>query len=46
MVQEPLKYEKTYNICYVNGYKFHTNKHATRKATDNSEVCVKAADDS
>ncbi|CAO2822668.1 unnamed protein product [Amaranthus hypochondriacus] len=46
MAQGPLKYAKTYNICSVNGYKFHTSKHATRKAVDNSGVCVKAADDS
>ena len=41
MAQGPLKYAKTYKICY----KFHTNKHATRKAADNSGVCVKATDD-
>ena len=46
MAQVPLKYAKRYNICYLNGYKFHTNKHATRKAADNSGVCVKAADES
>ena len=46
MAQGPLKYAKTCNICYVTGYKFHTNKHATRKAADNSGVCVKATDDS
>ena len=46
MARGPLKYAKSYNICYVNGYKFHIKKHATRKAADNSRVCVKAADDS
>ena len=46
MAQGPLKYAKRYNICYVDGKKFHTKKHATREATDNSGVCVKAANDS
>ena len=46
MAQGPLKYDKSFNICYVNGYKFHTDKHARRRVVDNSGVCVKVADDS
>ena len=46
MAKGPLRYAKSYNICYVNDYKFHTNKHSTRKAMDNSGVCVKAEEDS
>ena len=45
MAQGPLKYAKSFNICYVNGYKFHTKKHASRNAVDNSGVCVKVVDD-
>ena len=41
-----MKYAKTYKICHVNGYKFHTNTHSTRKVADNSRVCVEAADES
>ena len=42
MAQGPLKCTKSFNIYNVNGYKFHIIKHATRKAADNSRVCVKA----
>ncbi|CAO2825429.1 unnamed protein product [Amaranthus hypochondriacus] len=40
MAEGPLRYAISYNICHVNGYMFHTNKHAI----DNSGVCVKAVD--
>ena len=46
VAEGPLKYVQSYKICYVNGYKFHSTAHATRKAADNSGVCVKSAEDS
>ena len=46
MAQGLLTYAKSFNICYVNGYKFHINKRATRKTADISGVCVKAGDGS
>ncbi|KAL4583082.1 hypothetical protein LXL04_007646 [Taraxacum kok-saghyz] len=29
-----------YNVCFVNGYKFHTKTHAKNKSTMNSGVCI------
>ena len=44
MAEGPLKHARSYNVCYTNGYRFHTVLHASNKSTDNSGVCVKAAD--
>ena len=45
MAEGPLKHARSYNVCYTNGYRFHTVLHASNTA-DNSGVCVKAADKS
>ena len=37
----PLNGYKSWNKCFVNGHKFHTNQWASRQRTDNSGICVK-----
>ena len=44
MTERPLKHARSYNVCYTNGYRFHTVLHASNKSADNSGVCIKAAD--
>ncbi|XP_057548135.1 uncharacterized protein LOC130826571 [Amaranthus tricolor] len=46
IAEGPLKYARSYNVCYTNGYRFHTVRHASNKLADNSGVCVKAGDNS
>jgi len=46
MAEGTLKHAQRYNVCYTNGYRFHTVLHATNKSAANSGVCVKAADNS
>ena len=46
IAEGPLKHARSYNVCYTNGYRFHTVRHASNKLADNSGVCVKAADNS
>lgn len=42
LAEGPLKHIRSYNVCYVNGYRFHTMSHAADKTADNSGVCVKS----
>ncbi|WCJ43095.1 hypothetical protein M5689_023857 [Euphorbia peplus] len=41
LAQGPLRLVKSYPICFVNGYRFHTTSHGTRRSTMNSGVCIK-----
>ena len=42
----PLKHAQSYNLCYTNGYRFHTILHSFNKSAENSGVCVKVVDNS
>ena len=45
VAEGPLQKARRYDVCYVNGYRFHTMSHsAKKKSTENSEVCVKSDD--
>ncbi|XP_057540776.1 uncharacterized protein LOC130818631 [Amaranthus tricolor] len=46
IAEGPLKHAQSYNVCYTNGYRFHTVRHASNNSADNSGVCVKAGDNS
>ncbi|GKA45294.1 hypothetical protein Tco_0738090 [Tanacetum coccineum] len=37
----PLRSVTTYPMYFVNGYKFHTSEHGSRRSTFNSGVCIK-----
>ena len=42
-----LKNACRYDVCYVNGCRFHTISHTSKtKSTENSEVCIKSDDNS
>ena len=46
-VEGPLQKARRYDVCYVNGYRFHTIFHSAKsKSTANSGVCVKSDDNS
>jgi len=47
LAEGPLQKARRYDVCYVNGYRFHTISHsAKKKSTENSGVCVKSDDNS
>ncbi|KAG6428173.1 hypothetical protein SASPL_112423 [Salvia splendens] len=41
--QGPLKGVMSYNICFVNGYKFHTDSDGKSRSTVNSGVCIRGS---
>ena len=44
-VEGPLQKARRYDVCYVNGYRFHTISHsAKKKSTENNGVYVKSDD--
>lgn len=38
--RRPVRMVKSYNVYFVNGYKFHTDKHGENKSTMNSGECI------
>ena len=47
VAEGPLQKARRYDVCYVNGYRFHTMSHyAKKKSTENNGVCVKSDDNS
>ncbi len=47
LAEGPLQKARRYDVCYVNGYRFHTISHsAKKKSSENSGVCVKSDDNS
>ena len=47
VAEEPLQKAHDYDVCYVNGYRFHTMSHsAKKKSTDNRGMCIKSDDNS
>ena len=47
VVEGPLQKAHRYDVCYVNGYRFHTKSHSPKKkSTENSGVCFKSDDNS
>ena len=47
VVEGPLQKACRYDVCYVNGYRFHTMSHSGKKISiEHSGVCVKSDDNS
>ena len=47
VIKGPLQKARRYDVCYVNGYRFHTMSYSTKKkSTENSGVCVESDDNS
>ena len=47
VAEGPLQKARRYDVCYMNGYGFHTMSHSAKtKSTENSGVCVKSDDNS
>ena len=45
VAEGPLQKARRYDVCYVNGYRFHTISHsAKKKSTENNGVYVKSDD--
>ena len=41
--QGPFTEVRSYNVCFVNGYKFHTDSYGKSKSTVNSGVCIRGS---